>query len=86
MTKGNMFKNYSSKIPMLVCLVCLAVFLGSIYLYLDAKSETGKESLTMRPNRKMTKDKMKNIPKRTMNSIKRNLRNNYNKVKEQLVG
>jgi hypothetical protein len=86
MAKGNMLKNYSSKIPMLVFLVCLAVFLGSIYLYLDAKSERAKESLTMRPNRKMTKDKMENIPKRTMNSIKRNLRNNYNKVKEQLVG
>jgi hypothetical protein len=86
MAKGNMFKNYSSKIPMLVCLVCLAVFLGSIYLYLDANSKKITESLTMRPKRKMTKDKIKYKPTRMMNSMKRNMRNSYDKVKQQVVG
>jgi len=86
MAKGNMFKNYSSKIPMLVFLVGLAVFLGSIYLYLDAKSKKATESLTMRPNRKMTKEKIKYKTTRMMNSMKRNMRNKYDQVKKGLVG
>jgi hypothetical protein len=87
MAKG--LKNYSSKIPMLMFLLGLLVFLGAIYFILDAMNknkENKTESLTMRPTIKMTKDKIKTMPKKFVNSAKRNMRNGYNKIKKSLVG
>jgi hypothetical protein len=79
MAKGNMFKNYSSKMPMLVFLFSLALILGGIYLFLDTmgKNKT-KESLTMRP-KNITKD-----VKKAIHSTKRTVQNNVNKLKKKI--